>query len=78
MEVGLSAALVGDSAQQAEAIIEQMAARLAPWLPGYRVRILDGNHRAASFAILQRGRLAMRPPLKPGEKPPTGTLTDNV
>src|SRR5216683_613068 len=48
MELGLSAALVEDSAQQAEGVINALGARREPWLPGYRVRILDGNHLSAT------------------------------
>jgi len=44
MELGVAAALVEDSAQQAAAVIDALGARRKPWLPGYRVRILDGNH----------------------------------
>jgi DDE family transposase len=48
MELGVSAALVQDSAAQAEAIIDQLGARRKSWLPGYRVRVLDGNALAAT------------------------------
>src|SRR5437764_3736400 len=48
LEPGLSAALVRDSARQAAAVIDALAARRDPWLPGYRARILDGNHLAAT------------------------------
>jgi hypothetical protein len=44
LELGIAAALVEDSAQQAAAVIDALGARRKPWLPGYRVRILDGNH----------------------------------
>ncbi len=48
MELGLSAALVKDSAQQAETVINALGARRDPWLAGYQVRILDGNHLSAT------------------------------
>jgi len=48
MELGVSAALVADSAAQAGPVIEALKARLPPWLPGYRIRIIDGNHLSAS------------------------------
>lgn len=48
MELAVSAALVGDSAERAAAVIDELQARRAPWLPGYRVRILDGNHLSAT------------------------------
>ena len=44
MELGIVAALVEDSARQAAGVIDALGARRKPWLPGYRVRILDGNH----------------------------------
>jgi hypothetical protein len=44
MELGIAAALVQDSARQAAAVIDALGARRKPWLRGYRVRILDGNH----------------------------------
>src|SRR6516164_5250636 len=66
MELGLSAALVEDSAQQAEAVIHALAARRAPWLPGYRVRILDGNHLSATEHRLEELRTTWAAPL-PGK-----------
>jgi Transposase DDE domain len=43
MELGLSAALVQDSAAQVRPVIDALGARLPAWLPGLRVRVLDGN-----------------------------------
>ena len=43
MELGVSSALVADSAAQAGAVIEAMKARLPSWLPRFRIRVLDGN-----------------------------------
>jgi hypothetical protein len=43
MELGLSAALVADSAAQVRPVIDALGARLPAWLPGFRVRVLDGN-----------------------------------
>jgi IS4 transposase len=79
MEVGISAAMVKDSAQQAEAVIDEMKARRAPWLPGYRVRILDGNHLAATEHRLEELRTIWDGPL-PGKalvvlEPETGLAT---
>lgn len=48
MELGVSAALVADSATQVAPVIRALKARLPAWLPGYRVRIIDGNHLSAS------------------------------
>ncbi len=80
LELGLSAALVRDSAQQAAAVIDALAARRDPWLPGYRVRVLDGNHLAASEHRLEPLRTTWAAPL-PGKilvvlEPDTGLATD--
>jgi IS4 transposase len=48
MERGVSAALVGDSAERAATVLDALQARRPPWLPGYHVRILDGNHLSAT------------------------------
>jgi hypothetical protein len=44
MELGVSAALVADSATQIAPVLQALDGRLPPWLPGYRTRVLDGNH----------------------------------
>jgi hypothetical protein len=80
MELGLSAALVEDSARQAEAVINALAARRVPWLPGYRVRLLDGNHLSATEHRLEELRTTWAAPL-PGKvlavlEPETGLATD--
>src|SRR6202007_1585099 len=80
MEIGLSGALVKDSAQQAEPVINALAARREPWLPGYRVRILDGNHLSATEHRLEELRTTWAAPL-PGKvlvvlEPETGLATD--
>jgi IS4 transposase len=56
MELGVSAALVEDSAQRAAAVIDALGARRKPWLRGYRVRILDGNHLSGTEHRLQELR----------------------
>jgi hypothetical protein len=48
VETRVSAELVRDSARQAGAVIDALDARLESWLPGYRCRVLDGNHLAAT------------------------------
>src|SRR5438552_7904495 len=80
MELGLSAALVKDAAQQAETVIDGLAARREPWLRGYRVRILDGNHLSATEHRLEELRTTWAAPL-PGKvlavlQPETGLATD--
>jgi IS4 transposase len=47
-ELGISEALVRDSAERLTPVIDALEARHPPLLPGYRVRILDGNHLQAS------------------------------
>lgn len=53
MELGVSEALVADSANQATPLLEVMGGRLPPWLPGYRTRVLDGNHLSKTERRLQ-------------------------
>jgi hypothetical protein len=48
MELDVSAALVADSAVQLAPVLDDLGARLPPWLPGYRTRVLDGNHLSAT------------------------------
>jgi hypothetical protein len=48
MELPVSAALVADSAAHLTPVIDELGARLPPWLPGYRVRVLDGNFLSAT------------------------------
>jgi IS4 transposase len=66
VETGVSAELVRDSARQAGAVIEALGAGLKPWLPGYRCRILDGNHLAATEHRLEDLRYTWAAPL-PGK-----------
>jgi IS4 transposase len=47
-EPGLSEALVATTARRLEPVIDAMGGGREPLLPGYRVRILDGNHLAAT------------------------------
>ena len=47
-EPGLSAALVHSTAQRMVPVIDAMNGARSPLLPGYRVRILDGNHLAGT------------------------------
>lgn len=79
-ELALSAALVNDSAQQAAPVIDALKARREPWLPGYQMRILDGNHLAATEHRIEELRTTWAAPL-PGRalvvlEPETGLATD--
>ena len=66
MERGVSAALVRDSAERAAAVVDELQTRRAPWLPGYRTRILDGNHLSATEHHLKPLRDTWAAPL-PGK-----------
>jgi IS4 transposase len=66
MELGVSAALVRDSATQAAAVIDALGARLPAFLPGYRTKILDGNHLSATEHRLEELRGTWAAPL-PGK-----------
>jgi IS4 transposase len=44
VETSTSAALVRHSGSVLGAILDEVGGRNAPWQPGYRVKILDGNH----------------------------------
>lgn len=66
MELGVSVALVRDSAERAAAVVDELQARRAPWLPGYRTRILDGNHLSATEHRLEPLRDTWAAPL-PGK-----------
>ncbi len=48
VEPAVSAALVRNSAELAAPVIDALEGRLAPWLPGYRCRVIDGNHFSAT------------------------------
>jgi IS4 transposase len=80
MELGVSAALVADSALRLSPVLDALNARQESWLPGYRVRILDGNHLSATDRRLVALRDAWDSPL-PGKAlvvmdPQTGLSTD--
>lgn len=56
MEVGTSEALVGHSTERLRPIIDELGPTSEPWLPGYRIKVLDGNHLAATdrrLSVLQ-------------------------
>jgi hypothetical protein len=48
METNVSAELVRETGASMEAIIRHLKGNLSDWLPGYRVKILDGKAIAAS------------------------------
>jgi len=66
VELQVSAELVRDSARQAQAVIEQLRTTAAPLLRGFRAKILDGNHLAATEHRLEELRGTWAAPL-PGQ-----------
>src|SRR5262249_22968616 len=80
VELGVSQALVRDSARRVAPVIDALGARHASWLPGYHTKILDGNHLEASEHRLPELRTTWAAPL-PGKglvvlDQPTMTVTD--
>jgi hypothetical protein len=55
-EPGVTAELVRHTAQTLGPVIASMGGERSPWLPGYRVKILDGNHLAGTEPRLQELR----------------------
>ena len=77
---GVSAGLVRHAATQGTALIEAMKASSAPLLPGYRVKILDGNKLGGCERRLAETRESTAAPL-PGQSlvvldPVLGLITD--
>ena len=66
VEWGVSAELVRDAARQAAPVIGALQAALPPLVPGYRTKILDGNHLAASEHRIEALRRTWAAPL-PGQ-----------
>jgi hypothetical protein len=65
-EPAVSAALVAHSATRLRPVLDAMAPGLEPWLPGYRVRVLDGNHLTSTERRLDVLRECSAGPL-PGQ-----------
>lgn len=63
LELGVSAALVRDSAERLAPVIDALEGRSPSWLSGYRVRILDGNSLSATERRLTELRDAWDSPL---------------
>ena len=66
IETNVSAELVRETGASMEAIIRHLKGNLPDWLPGYRVKILDGNALAASEHRLKSLRNCNSAPL-PGK-----------
>ena len=82
VEVGTSQALVAASAERLRPVIEALGAPSKPWLSGYRIKALDGNHLASTERRLGVLRDCAAGPL-PGQslvvlEPETGLATEMV
>ena len=66
VETTVAAALVRDSARLAEPVIQALHASHPRWVPGYTVKVLDGNHLAATEQRLKALRGTAAAPL-PGQ-----------
>jgi len=66
VETGVSAALVRDSAELAEPVIKALRASHPRWLPGYQIKVLDGNHLSSTAHRLKALRGTWAAPL-PGQ-----------
>jgi hypothetical protein len=66
VEPAVAAALVHDAASRLRPVIELLGATFDSWLPGYRVKLLDGNHLAATEHRLEELRHTWAAPL-PGK-----------
>jgi hypothetical protein len=82
VEVGTSQALVAASAGRLRPVIDALGGASDPWLPGYRVKALDGNHIAATERRLEVLRDCAAGPL-PGQslvvlEPETGLAIQMV
>jgi IS4 transposase len=82
VELGISAALVRHTAGALGAVMTAMKGRGAPWLPGYRTRIVDGSHLPGTEHRLQPLRTTRAGAL-PGQavvifEPESGLVIDVV
>jgi IS4 transposase len=66
VEPGVSAALVRNSAEFAEPVVKALGASHPRWIPGYQIKVLDGNHLAATAHRLKELRGTWAAPL-PGQ-----------
>ena len=66
VEPRVSAALVHDSAELAEPVVKALGASHPRWIPGYQMKVLDGNHLSATEHRLKELRSTWAAPL-PGQ-----------
>lgn len=82
LEPPVCAALLAHSAARLKPVIESIGGQLPPWLPGYRTRIIDGNHLGATERRLDVLKQCAAGPL-PGQSlvllcPSTKLVTDVI
>jgi hypothetical protein len=82
VEIGTSEALVTYAAERLRPVVDALGAPDSPWLRGYRMKVLDGNHLAATERRLEVLRGCAAGPL-PGQslvvlEPETGLATQMV
>jgi Transposase DDE domain len=63
VEPAVARELVRHSARQLEPVLRQLGGTVAPWVAGYQVRLLDGNHLAATEHRLELTRHHSSAPL---------------
>jgi Transposase DDE domain len=63
VEPGVAAALVRDSAELAEPVVKALQASHPRWLPGYQIKVLDGNHLSSTEHRLKALRGTWAAPL---------------
>jgi IS4 transposase len=63
VETGVAAALVRDSARLAAPVVQALRASHPRWVSGYTIKVLDGNHLAATEHRLQELRGTWAAPL---------------
>jgi DDE family transposase len=66
VEPGVSAALVRDSAELAEPVVKALEASHPRWIPGYQIKVLDGNPLSATEHRIKELRSTWAAPL-PGQ-----------
>src|SRR5215470_11928 len=66
VETGVAAALVRDSAELVEPVVKALQASHPRWVPGYQIKVLDGNHLSATAHRLKELRGTWAAPL-PGQ-----------
>jgi hypothetical protein len=66
VETGVAATLVRDSAALVEPVVKALQASHPRWLPGYQIKVLDGNHLASTEHRLKALRATWAAPF-PGQ-----------